>query len=158
MKTKAQNSFAVTAKLISAFVFAKRIVQLLFFFTPKFQASSLLLWLYREFCVRPGRKPRRPIFLASRLMKSPLLFVQQYLQQKYAISNLNCITFNFCSHAMCIKLQVSAFKKQFLLCAAHYVDSSDVFSTSRKDHFQNVKESRYDMFDCNVLMKTLHWQ
>ena len=42
-KTKAQISFAVTAKLISAFVFATRIVQFLLYLTPKFPASSLLL-------------------------------------------------------------------------------------------------------------------
>ena len=42
-KTKAQISFAVTAKLISAFVFATRTVQFLFFLNPKFQASSPLL-------------------------------------------------------------------------------------------------------------------
>ena len=42
-KTKAQISFAVTAKLISAFVFATRIVQFLFFLNPKLQASSPLL-------------------------------------------------------------------------------------------------------------------
>ena len=34
----------VTAKLISAFVFATRIVQFLFYLTPKFQASSHLLY------------------------------------------------------------------------------------------------------------------
>ena len=39
-KTKTQISFAVTAKLISAFVFATRIVQSLFYINPKFQASS----------------------------------------------------------------------------------------------------------------------
>ena len=39
-KTKVQISFAVTAKLISAFVFATRIVQFLFFLNPKFQAAS----------------------------------------------------------------------------------------------------------------------
>ena len=61
-KTKAQISFAVTAKLISAFVFATRIVLFLFFLNPKFQASSLLLRLYRPVCVGPGRKPRRPVF------------------------------------------------------------------------------------------------
>ena len=44
-------------KLISAFVFATRIVQFLFYLTPKFQASSLLLCLYRSVCVRPVRKP-----------------------------------------------------------------------------------------------------
>ena len=42
-KTKTQISFAVTAKLISVFVFATRIVQSLFFLNPKFQASSHLL-------------------------------------------------------------------------------------------------------------------
>ena len=47
----------VTAKLISAFVFATRIVQFLFYFNPKFQASSLLLCLYRPVCVGPVWKP-----------------------------------------------------------------------------------------------------
>ena len=61
-KTKTQISFAVTAKLISAFVFAIRIVQSLFYLNPKFQASSYLLWLYSPVCVGPGRKPRRPVF------------------------------------------------------------------------------------------------
>ena len=61
-KTKTQISFAVTAKLISAFVFAIRIVQLLYYLNPKFQASSHLLWLYSPVCVGPGRKPRRPVF------------------------------------------------------------------------------------------------
>ena len=56
-KTKAQISFAVTAKLISAFVFATRIVQSLFFFNLKFQTSSPLLSLYRPVCVRPVWKP-----------------------------------------------------------------------------------------------------
>ena len=61
-KKKAQTSFAVTAKLISAFVFATRIVQFLFYLHPKFQASSSFLSLYRPVCVGPGRKPRRPVF------------------------------------------------------------------------------------------------
>ena len=42
-KTKAQISCAVTAQLISAFVFATRIVQSLLFLNPKFQASNMLL-------------------------------------------------------------------------------------------------------------------
>ena len=62
-KTKSQISFAVTAKLISAFVFATRIVQFLFFLNPKIQASGHLLCLYRTVCVRHGWKPRRPVFL-----------------------------------------------------------------------------------------------
>ena len=61
-KTKMQISFAVTAKLISIFVFTTRIVQSLFYLNPKFQASNHLLWLYSPVCVRPGRKPRRPVF------------------------------------------------------------------------------------------------
>ena len=56
-KTKTQISFAVTAKLISAFVFAKRIVQPLFYLYPTFQASSSLLCLYRSVCVGPIQKP-----------------------------------------------------------------------------------------------------
>ena len=49
-------------KLISAFVFATLIVQSLFYLNPKSQDSSHLLWLYSPVCVRPGRKPRRPVF------------------------------------------------------------------------------------------------
>ena len=56
---KTQISFAVTAKLISAFVFATQIVQSLYFLNPKFQASSHLLWLHSPVCIEPGRKPRR---------------------------------------------------------------------------------------------------
>ena len=41
-KTKVQISFAVTATLISAFVFATCIVQFLFYLNPKFVASSIL--------------------------------------------------------------------------------------------------------------------
>ena len=39
----------LTAKLISAFVFATWIVQYLYFLYPKFQASSHLQWLYSLF-------------------------------------------------------------------------------------------------------------
>ena len=42
---------------LRAFVFATRIVQFLFYLTPKFQAFSLLLELYRPVCVRYVRKP-----------------------------------------------------------------------------------------------------
>ena len=47
----------LTAKLISAFVFATRIVQFLLYLNPKFQASSSFLCLYRPVCVGPVRKP-----------------------------------------------------------------------------------------------------
>ena len=61
-KTKTQISFTVTTKLISAFVFATRIVQFLYFLSVKFQASSHLQQLHSPVCVRPGRKPRRPVY------------------------------------------------------------------------------------------------
>ena len=74
-KTKMQISFALTAKLISAFLFTTRIVQSLYFLNPKFQASSNLvavqpgLWLYSPVCVRPGWKTG---FLATRSYDSSL--------------------------------------------------------------------------------------
>ena len=61
-KTKTQISFAVTAKLISAFVFATQIVQSLYFLNTKFQASIHLMRLYSPVSVGPGRKPRGPVF------------------------------------------------------------------------------------------------
>ena len=45
-----ENKYAITAQLISAFVFAIRIVQS-FYLNPKFQVSSHLLWLYIWVCV-----------------------------------------------------------------------------------------------------------
>ena len=59
---RSQISFAVTAKLISAFIFATRIVQSLSFLNTKFQASSHFLRRRSLICVGPGRKPRRPVF------------------------------------------------------------------------------------------------
>ena len=49
-------------ELISAFVFATRIVHSFFFLDTKFQASSHLMWLYSLVCVGHGWKPRRPVF------------------------------------------------------------------------------------------------
>ena len=46
-----------TAKLISTFVFAIRIVQFRVYLNLKFQASSSFLCLCRLFCVGPVRKP-----------------------------------------------------------------------------------------------------
>ena len=48
-KTKTQISFAVTAKLISIFVFATRIVQFFYFLNSKFKASSHIQWLHSPF-------------------------------------------------------------------------------------------------------------
>ena len=69
-KTKTQISCAVTAQLISAFVFATRIVQFLLYLYPKFQDSSFLLCVYRPVCVGPRRKLKD---LFSRVMALILL-------------------------------------------------------------------------------------
>ena len=61
-ENKDADQLAVTAKLISAFVFATLIVQSLYFLNLKFQASGHLLWPYSLVCIGLGRKPRRPVF------------------------------------------------------------------------------------------------
>ena len=53
-KKKVEISSAVTAQLISTFVFAKQIVQVLFYLNLKFQASSPLQWLHNSVCDGPG--------------------------------------------------------------------------------------------------------
>ena len=57
------DQFSVNAKLISAFVFATRIVQFLFYLNPKFQASSSFLCLYKPVCVVPVGFPTRRLKL-----------------------------------------------------------------------------------------------
>ena len=56
-KIKAQISCAVTAQLISAFVFATSIESYLFFINPKFQAFTHLLSLYSSICVELIENP-----------------------------------------------------------------------------------------------------
>ena len=43
-------------------VFVTQIVHSPYFFIPKFQVPSHLLWPYSRVCVRPDRKPRRHVF------------------------------------------------------------------------------------------------
>ena len=57
-ENKGADQLRGNAKLISAFVFATRIVQFLFYVNPKFQASRSFLCLYRLVCVGPVRKPQ----------------------------------------------------------------------------------------------------
>ena len=63
MRKKMQISCAVTAQLISAFVFTTRIVQSHFYLYPKFQASSHFCDCTGRFVSDLVRNPRRPIFL-----------------------------------------------------------------------------------------------
>ena len=84
-ETKTQISCAVTVQLISAFVFALRIVQSLYYLNPKFQASSHILWLYSPVCVGPGRKPRRPVFSQQASNENILDFSFEYFQFRAAV-------------------------------------------------------------------------
>ena len=54
-----------TAKLISAFVFATRIVQSLYYLNPKVQASRHIQWLYSPVCVRPVGNPDAALVLCG---------------------------------------------------------------------------------------------
>ena len=89
MKTKTQICFAVTqisfaviVKLISAFVFATRIVQSLFLLIPKFQVSSDLLWLHSPVLSDLVGKPEdrfshneAQLYLCHTQLRSVCLFV-----------------------------------------------------------------------------------
>ena len=57
MQKQTQISFAVTVKLISAYVFATRIVQFVYFMKSKFPVSNDLLCMYSSVCDEPVRKP-----------------------------------------------------------------------------------------------------
>ena len=56
-KTKAQISFAVTAKLISALFWLHGYYNFIYFLNPKFPDCSHPLCLYSSVYVRPVRKP-----------------------------------------------------------------------------------------------------
>ena len=77
-----QISCAVTAQLISIFDFATRIVQFLFFLNPKFQASSLLLCLYRSVCVKTWLGSLKTSFLTLRLICVQFGYMNGYLLGK----------------------------------------------------------------------------
>ena len=78
-ENKDADQFAVTAKLISAFVLATRIVQSLDFLNTKFQASSHLVWLYSPVCMGPGRRPPKTGCLRTRLILHRCVNVMLFL-------------------------------------------------------------------------------
>ena len=71
-KTKAQISFGVTAKLISAFVFATWIVQFVFFLNPKFQVLACFCD-HAGLCQTWSETPKTG-FLVSRLILCKVQF------------------------------------------------------------------------------------
>ena len=72
-----QSKMAVTAKLISAFVFATRIdlLQFLYFPSKKFPVSSHLLCLYSSVYDRTDRRPRRPVFLRGGVVSAQYIMI-----------------------------------------------------------------------------------
>ena len=72
-----QISFAVTVKLISAFVLATYLVQFLYYLNLKFQAFSHLVLLHSLVCVGSGTLPS-PLYDGDQLMFTiPLIFVSE---------------------------------------------------------------------------------
>ena len=65
-KTKTQISFALTGKLISAFVFAIRLVKSLYYLNSDISSLSHLLWLY-GLCRTRSETPKTG-FLITRLI------------------------------------------------------------------------------------------
>ena len=61
-KNKGADQLCSNCEADHAFVLTTQIVQFLYKVNPEFPASSHLLCLYSSVCVRPGRKPQRPVF------------------------------------------------------------------------------------------------
>ena len=62
-----------------------RIVQFLFYLNPNFQASNLLLCLYRLSCIRPGWKPKLLDFLCKSSHTMSVIILRVFPgAQKYA--------------------------------------------------------------------------
>ena len=79
--------------LISAFVFATRIVQFLFYLNPKFQASSSFLCLYSLVCVRPDRKQHCWFSNeAAQMLMGPLRLFAQHLRNEFHFSDVIAYT------------------------------------------------------------------
>ena len=87
METKTQVSFAVTAKLISAFLFAKRIVQSLYFLYTKFQEISCvvsqpgLCWTWLE-TPKTGFLTTRLIFCGVLIRRAIAEYLQLMIEEK----------------------------------------------------------------------------
>ena len=62
MQNKDADQLHCNCEADHIFVFTIRIVPFLYFVSPKFQASSLLLWMYSLVCVRSGCKPKLLVF------------------------------------------------------------------------------------------------
>ena len=147
-KTKTQISFAVTAKLISAFVFATQIVQSLHFLNTKFQASSSLLWLYNPVCVWPGRKPQRPVFSqqGSYLHLNWTASVPASFASGYAYMYLHCFFFlnephhekNGFMHMQKNKRSKSAAQMSRMNCAFVFFTAFSIFTNFMSAVFSQI--------------------
>ena len=148
-KTKTQISLAVTAKLISAFVFAIQIVKSLFYLNPKFLASSHLLWLYCPVCVGPGRKPRRQVFsergsnLWIHLLTNNILGVSLQLQKA-----------NHCSAEKSIPVKCEMKSMDFLFIL--YIDDRLLHSDKSLKQFFSRKSSTFPgKYSCSLILSQM---
>ena len=98
-KNKDADQLRSSGKLISAFVFATRLVQSFFYLNPKFKASSHLLWFFSPYCVGPGRKPRRQVFSRQGSYSGILLLHTIYYIQEQTY----CIQFLYLGSYWCIQ-------------------------------------------------------
>ena len=131
-KTKTQISFALTAKLISAFVFATWIVQSICFLYPKFQVSSHLLWLYSPVCVGPGRKPRRPVFC---LRKHFISYWGTKLPSSVWVGSYMCITLFIQTFFFFFFSSIEYFKKLKMLIYIIKEGLRKLKLTAKSSHF-----------------------
>ena len=89
--------------------FAIRIVQSLYFLNPKFQASSLHLWMYSSVCVVPGRKPRRPVF-SERGSRSVALLDSPYPSINLSLSLSLSLSFVLFCHSVLLSFSLNILK------------------------------------------------
>ena len=86
-ENKGEISFAVTGKLISAFVFAAQTVQFFYFLNPKFPASIHLQCLYISVYVKPVRKPHCWFFM-TRLKYISIQNPHCHLQRTHPVTHI----------------------------------------------------------------------
>ena len=82
---------------------------------PKFQISSHLLSLYSSLFVRPGRKPRRPVFSRR---GSFSIYIGPFPYERYIMINENCC---WCQGYL-INIQFCFIRKRVAVCTTNSTD------------------------------------
>ena len=130
-----QISCAVTAQLISAFVFAIRKVQSLYYLNPKIQASSHLLWLYSPVCVGPGWKPQRPVFSQQSSLNMLVVACGRWM-----------VFFRFSSFLLQVRPQTATLEPLRFLCTCN----------QKQNILLSHRPLSYPVFECVIHNYELH--